>query len=52
MIYISRGLDCGVTNYDVTDKLDPLLHKYDIIVKLSRAKWSMLHKSDVTMTLL
>ena len=29
----SRCLDCGATDYDVTDRPDPLLHKYDITVK-------------------
>ena len=35
---VSGCLDCGATDYDVTDGLDPLLHKYDIIVELNRAK--------------
>ena len=34
---VSGCLDCGATDYDVTDKLDLLLYKYDIIVKLSGA---------------
>ena len=41
-----------LTTYDVTDKLDPPLHKYDIIVELSGNKWSMLHRTNVIMTLL
>ena len=47
---VSRCLDCGVTNYDVLYRLDQPLHKYDIIVELSRVKWSILHRSDVIMT--
>ena len=45
---VSRYLDCGAADYDVINRLDPLLHKYDIVVELSGAKWSKLeHLSTV-----
>ena len=31
---VSRCLDCGVITYDVTDRLDSPLYKYDIIMEL------------------
>ena len=46
----SGCLDCGATDYDVINKLDPLLHMYDIIMELNGTKWSVLHKGDVIMT--
>ena len=46
----NRCLDCSAIDYDVTDRLNALLHKYDIIMELSGAKQSILHRSNVTMT--